>query len=134
MKRTLLGILLAVISFGLGWARCWYGFTDPTQHDLQWQFVAAAGNGNILRMQALLAIGARVDDIPSSENGAVTGNTALYLAAHAGESEAVAWLLDHGADPNHDTGDARPLGAAQQRAAQSAKVVELLKARGAKYP
>jgi ankyrin repeat protein len=81
-------------------------------------------------MQELFKRGAKIDDIPLTDG--CQGYTALFMAAEAGQADAVRWLLEHGADPNEDTGDANPRGNAQRRANEAAKAVELLKAHGAR--
>lgn len=130
MKPTLITLTVAVICFTLGWLAHRFVVTHCDHCGVQWQFVSAAGAGDVHRMEALLASGARVDDVPSFGGG--QGYTALFTAASRGEVDAVRWLLDHGADPNHDTGDAHPFGAARHRATEASKAAELLQARGAK--
>src|SRR5438045_2047270 len=59
------------------------------------QFLAAVGNGDLAATEALLANGANPNAILSGR-----GSTALYIAAELKDAEMVKLLLDHGADPD----------------------------------
>jgi ankyrin repeat protein len=66
----------------------------------QLAFVEAAANGDLSLMEAGIKSGARVDGKDPTDQTALVealGMIALYPTRQA---QAVAWLLDHGADPN----------------------------------
>jgi len=69
----------------------------------------AARNGDIELGKRLLASGANVND------AAPSGNSALAIASHSGNTAFAMFLLEHGADPNAAGGGFAPLHAAVLR-------------------
>lgn len=131
MKRSLINLTLVVSSFLLGWFAHRFNSVDLDK-GRQWQFGEAAQRGDIREVERLFPGRAHIDDEPSYADGFVFGLPALLQAAGAGEPEAVAWLLAHGADPNRQTSDSWPLAAAEHRLLETTKTIEILKANGAK--
>lgn len=72
----------------------------------------AARRGDVDKLEDLVNAGIPVDQ-PSTRNTSQLGVTALYVAAQFGKSDAVAFLLDAGADPmilpTTDDADGTPL-------------------------
>src|SRR5687767_8725906 len=68
--------------------------SPPAPTDVATPLLAAAANGNVAEIRRLHAAGA---DLRQRDGG---GRTPLHVAVHAGKRDAVAALLDLGADPN----------------------------------
>lgn len=107
---------------------------NPLQHD----FVEAARLGNLKAMEKALASGATVDGYATSANGASAHGPALFEAIEAQKVEAVRWLLENGANPNHIPADVSPLEEARWIAKESPdptsarKIIKLLREHGAR--
>ena len=129
MKRAIFAMLFGVVGFGSGY---WFASKQPRNYihpDLQWQFSEAAARGDMRELERLHARGAQVNATPDS--GHVSGFPALVVAAGAGHSEAVRWLIDKGADVNLSPNDT-PLECARYRLEETQKTIDILTARGAK--
>jgi hypothetical protein len=126
-------LLLIVPAFIAGWFAHRF-ITRPAHDTVQWHFVMAAERGDIAEMERRLQQGAVVGAEPVNVGGTGTGFPAIVVAAHAGQPEAVAWLLKHGADPNQVISDTWPLAGAKLRVAEATKTVDILTTHGAKNP
>ena len=121
------------ISMAVGWVGHALWTYDPHQ-GIQFQFNDAAGRGDVRHMERLVAAGAQPTRRAIAESGSIDAGTAIDRAAFAGEPEAVAWLLDRGADPNQKDIDVTVLELARERFRRAQHTVNILTQRGAKNP
>lgn len=61
---------------------------------------AAARDGDMDQLRALLRAGARIDAVPASKFPSTSHGSALHVAVYNGRHEAVRALLEHGAKAN----------------------------------
>lgn len=124
-------LLVIILSIAAGWYAHVLWTFDP-HNGIQFQLNDAARRGDIRSIERLVHHGARPTGRAIAEGGSIDGGSAIAAAAHAGESEAVAWFLDHGADPNQIDIDMTALELARHRLFTTKKSIEILLQRGAK--
>ena len=116
MDLRLCGLLGMLLLFG--WAAASYGQNNGQA------LITASKNGNIVKVNALLAKGA---DVNAKDKN---GDTALIMASLYGHSEVVNALLANGADVNAKANGWTALRIASHQG--HSDIVKLLKAAGAK--
>lgn len=95
VSRKLL-ILISVISFVAAVGAGAWQFVS--KYSRQWELSAAAGSGDLSRVQRLVEDGADINVTPTDWEGAGSGFPPLITASMEGHDDVVKFLLDHGAN------------------------------------